>query len=675
LNQVGLKGVVRISTHLYGVVLEDHGIAVAVRLDFEICSHDERKISDKSLLFLLVKLILRNSQNDVETSGNDLVSLGRRFAVETVPAAGGVVAALLTLAVAVVIAAEGVVVFVAGKSSRFAIVSVKQTFFSVAGLVTETVLENVPTVFAAASCRVAKLPRVQAESTVAAVVVADVSVALFVASVVALLFVAAIVDALLKLFLVVDNLVEAVGQVYSSGRSLVRNFAVLSSPFGLARTIVVADSVNAMSVLAGIVGALISGVLLAGFASCSGRAEALKVRALIDAGAAIETGLVFTAAAQELAVQAAVAGGAGAHVAVFARGAYAAILTGAVLTEVSLCLTVSSHEAVFANAVVVVDQLDALLGAAGRAGVGQALVDISFTSGSDKAWSTFAFVASDFVNTGSSVMAGSFETLVNIDLTEYSKGSVRTRAPEVIHQIVTGSTVLTGVSFTVVDVEFAVAPLVAFGTGALVGANQIFAGGAVLTGIGQAFVDLTLAVAAVIPVSADALVAAAGVSAESSVLTKSVRRHMLHSGGAFARHATNVTDLAGPVLQTVTVEGGSSLRTPSSIFAGRVAAPVDDLFALVAGPAGRAVALIKPVVVDAAATISAGFLVAGGDVGLAVGACEARRADAGVVVDAVDAGALVQAGGRSAVLVVGLAVVAGKAASALTPEKKTKKKT
>jgi hypothetical protein len=86
------------------------------------------------------------------------------------------------------------------------------------------------------------------------------------------------------------------------------------------------------------------------------------------------------------------------------------------------------------------------------------------------------------------------------------------------------------------------------------------------------------------------------------------------------------------------------------------------------------VALVKPVVVDAAASVSAGFLVAGGDVGLAVGACEARRADAGVVVDAVDAGALVQAGGRSAVLVVGLAVVAGKAASALTSEKKTKKK-
>ena len=156
-------------------------------------------------------------------------------------------------------------------------------------------------------------------------------------------------------------------------------------------------------------------------------------------------------------------------------------------------------------------------------------------------------------------MASAFETVVYVDLTKNALSSVRTRAPEFIDQVVTGSSMLTRISFTIIDIEFAVAALVAFRTGALVGADQIFAGGTILTGIGQTFVDLTLTVAAVISVKADALVAAAGVSAVSSILAKSIRRHLLHPGCAFARNATNVTDFSGPVFEAVAVEACSSL--------------------------------------------------------------------------------------------------------------------
>ena len=295
------------------------------------------------------------------------MSFCRRFTIKSIPAARGIVTAVITLSITVMVTTVSIVVLVARQSRRFTVVAVKETFFSVTSFITGSVLEHVPTVFTSASCNIAKLPGIETKAAISAVVVADVSVALLVAAIVALLVVTTIFDTFLKLLLVVDDLVLAVCQVNASGRSFVRDFTVLSSPFWFARAVKITYAIYATAILTRIVCTFITGVLFTSFASCASWAEAFEVRSMIKAGASIKTGLVFTTAAEELTVGTAVTSWANSGMPSITVGAHSPILARAVLAEVSFGLAVPAHKSRLADAVVAVYKLNAFLSSTWRA--------------------------------------------------------------------------------------------------------------------------------------------------------------------------------------------------------------------------------------------------------------------------------------------------------------------
>lgn len=110
-------------------------------------------------------------------------------------------------------------------------------------------------------------------------------------------------------------------------------------------------------------------------------------------------------------------------------------------------------------AAIVVGQLDAAVRPSGVTGVGQALVDVSFTSLPNVARGTYAVVSSNSINTFSFVEA---------------LGLFGHKVDEWV---------------AVVNVDFAVNTLGSPGTGAFVGIDQVNAGAPVLAWLGEAFID------------------------------------------------------------------------------------------------------------------------------------------------------------------------------------------
>jgi len=193
--------------------------------------YEHSLITNVKSFILLGDLVFRDGQNNVKTSGDDFVIFCRRNAVQAVPAAGGVIAALVANAVAEVIAAVRVKVLVALPGGRLVtVVAVEEALLPVAGFVAVAVFEDVPAVLSAAGRRVAVLPGVEADPAVAAVVVAGVGVALFVATVVALLLAATVVDALLPVLRTDDDVVDAAGMVDASRGGLVADVAIFPAP-------------------------------------------------------------------------------------------------------------------------------------------------------------------------------------------------------------------------------------------------------------------------------------------------------------------------------------------------------------------------------------------------------------------------------------------------------------
>ncbi len=323
------------------------------------------------------------------------MGLALRLAIEAVPAAGGVVAALVAVAVAVVVATVDVIVGVALEPGGITVAAIKQALLAVAGLVAEAILEHVPAGFTSRG-RVAELPGVDAQAAVPAVVVAGVGVALLVAPVVARLGLAQVVLALLPLGINVDNLVAAVGLVDAPGAGLVLDVAIFASPSSLAGAVVVPDSVDALAViLARIIGALIPGVLFTSLARCSSWTNASKLGSVttVDASSTIATRRAIATCSGKLAIGSDESWWARAVMRAILVGANSAILTRIALAKVAFGLAVATHPAVFTNTVVVVHELDAFLCAKGRAWVRQTLIDVSFASWSNISSRTFAVIA------------------------------------------------------------------------------------------------------------------------------------------------------------------------------------------------------------------------------------------------------------------------------------------
>jgi len=207
-------------------------------------------------------------------------------------------------------------------------------------------------------------------------------------------------------------------------------------------------------------------------------------------------GIRITVLATQLTVLAVEAIVADAVVATLADVAVATVLARTLGTKVNLVLTVATHVAGSAVAVIVVDQLDTVQGAGIGAGIAQALIDVTLAAGTHESWLADALEASYPIDATAIIVARSWFAVIFVDLTDDANGAGRTAAAEVHHAVVAGATILAGIRGTIVDVQFAVLTLEALTTAALVGTNEIPAGSAILTWLRLALVDLLLAVAA-----------------------------------------------------------------------------------------------------------------------------------------------------------------------------------
>lgn len=180
--------------------------------------------------------------------------------------------------------------------------------------------------------------------------------------------------------------------------------------------------------------------------------------------AAVLTRLGVAVRANKFAIGAVIIAGAHARVPVLLSRAHPTVLTRRAVAEIHLDLTVTTHVTRLAIAVIVVDQLYAILGARRGARIRQALVDIAFASRSDETGRTFALESAHLVGTGAVVMTGTYQAVVGVDVAYDTKSTERAGTIEAVDLIVTDATVLAGIWLAVVDIELAVLTLEALGT-------------------------------------------------------------------------------------------------------------------------------------------------------------------------------------------------------------------
>ena len=120
------------------------------------------------------------------------------------------------------------------------------------------------------------------------------------------------------------------------------------------------------------------------------------------------------------------------------------------------------------------------------------------------------------------------------------------------------------------------------------------------------------------------------VPASAAILAQLIESDTSLLGSRLAGHGLDVTHPARPAALAVAVVAGAVLRA-DAVLAGRLLAPVDDVFAPSAGPARRALAEEAAVAVEALA-VDARSLVADRHLGLAVGPCEPLRSKEDVII-------------------------------------------
>lgn len=153
-------------------------------------------------------------------------------------------------------------------------------------------------------------------------------------------------------------------------------------------------------------------------------------------------------------------------------------------------------------AAVVVGQLDAAVCASWVTGVGQTLVDISFTALPDISRRAYAVVASNSIHTFSFVKAlglfgnkvDKWVAVVNVDLTMDTLGSPGTGAFVGIDQVNAGAPILAWLGEAFIDLIRTVGPHKAWHALACVSTQKVSAGGSILTGVWITFIHLFLTV-------------------------------------------------------------------------------------------------------------------------------------------------------------------------------------
>ena len=396
------------------------------------------------------------------------------------------------------------------------------------------------------------------------------SVALFMATVIPGFPLTVILNTLLLFLLQINDLIASVGFVHASRTGTIADVTIFASPFRLTGAIIVAYFVNAMTVLAWIVSAFVASILFTSFTRRSGRAPASKVCSVIaiDAGSSISARRAIAWCSSKLAIVPKVSHRASTMMSTFLVGANSAILTRIALAKVSPGLTIAAHPSGTTNTVVIVDQLDALLCAQRGTGIGQALVDITFASGTDITGGTFTFVSTNFIDAGSAMMASSLETVVDVDFAKNTNGAMRTGTFEIVDEVIADTIILTRVREAVVDVVFAILALETFRTFALVGTDEIATCGSILARIGLAFVDFFLTIASLVALGTNTLVAVSNVSTVASILAELLCTGKSRvNGSGFARHLSHIAEFSSPSSLTLALERSTSLQTTGSIFA------------------------------------------------------------------------------------------------------------
>lgn len=201
--------------------------------------------------------------------------------------------------------------------------------------------------------------------------------------------------------------------------------------------------------------------------------DATRAAILTRFGVAVGTG--------EFAVGAMIITGTNANMSVMLGRAEATVLTRRAIAEIHFDLAVTAHVPGFAVAVIVVDQLYAVLSAGRGTRIRQAFVNVTLASRPDEAGRALAFEATHLVGAGAVIVACGHHAIVDVYFAYETESAGWARARKVVDQIVTSTTVLAGIWPAVVDVEFAVLSLKAFGALALIRADEILAGRAVLT--------------------------------------------------------------------------------------------------------------------------------------------------------------------------------------------------
>lgn len=441
------------------------------------------------------------------------------------------------------------------------------------------------------------------------------------------------------------------------------NFAVFTGPLWWAIASVIAKKIfaNSVRLLARITCALIPGIYLA-MRSCRSKGTVTSISNFClgySASTAIQARFSVAIRTCEFAVVPVIIVRAKARVSGLFRGTNTPILTRRAVAEVHFYLAVPSHVSRLAIAMVIVDQLHAILSSWRGARIGQTLVYVAFAFRSYESWRAFAFESANLIGARSVVVTSADRTIVHVELAYKTQGSRGARATEVADKIVTRTAILAGIRLAIVHVKLAILSLETFGTLALIRSNKILAGGSILTGGGIALVYLFLTVRARVPFQTMTTVAVAYVLA-SAIVAKIFLGHSLPYSRILARNHLYVADFTGPTGGTIALILVLLLDTSSPIFARIIRTPVDVLVASSPGiTVGTVTGVILNVIVTSG-TIEAGQTVAFVDTILTIRTCVARFANACIIVDTVYAFTTVHATTVRTILVIRLTIYTGK---------------
>lgn len=254
--------------------------------------------------------------------------------------------------------------------------------------------------------------------------------------------------------------------------------------------------------------------------------------------------------------------------------------------------------------------------------------------------------------------------VVHVNFAYETESAGRTRAVKRIDQIVAYTAILAGIRMAIVDIELTILTLKTCDAIALIRTDEVSAGSAILTRRGFALVYLYLTVRTGIAFQTLAAMTVAYVLA-GAVVAEILFGHAFANCGVLARDHFHIAHLAGPSGRAVAVILVLVLHARCLILTRIVGAPVDVLVATLACVTVGTVARVMGSLFETSGAVLAGRTVALVDAILTIGSGVAGLANARVVVDAVYAFAAVHAAAVRAILVVGLTIDSGKAEETL----------